>query len=192
MLICHKTYQPTNLLHAETVFIHVQFQGQDTLFFILNAFQVYLMIPTSFQNAPDDISINLKSSFYQSTSRSPQRYSCTATYFHCNVYLFKVNNVCFHCSARSAAAVEYTECISAAEQDFPTVCPGYDTKKTDGKAPVMPESWGMWSSVSLPLLQGPLWLGAVVPDLVLSMGKIELWYVNCVQTNDLCWNRLLE
>ena len=32
----------------------------------------------------------------------------------------------------------------------------------------------MQSTLSLPLLPGPLWLGSVAPDRVLSMGQIEL------------------
>ena len=41
----------------------------------------------------------------------------------------------------------------------------------------MLELWGMRSTPSLPSLPGPLWLGVVAPDRVLSMGQIEL---NCV------------
>ena len=36
------------------------------------------------------------------------------------------------------------------------VCPGYDTKQSDGEVPVMLEFWGMWSIPLLPLLPGPL------------------------------------
>ena len=31
-----------------------------------------------------------------------------------------------------------------------------------------------------------------MPDRVLCMGQIELWYLNCVQTNDLSWIEELE
>ena len=34
--------------------------------------------------------------------------------------------------------------------------------------------WGMWSILSLPLLLGPLRLGVVAPDGVLSVGQIEV------------------
>ena len=34
-------------------------------------------------------------------------------------------------------------------------CPGYDSKPSEGEAPVM-EIWGIWSTSSLPLLPGPL------------------------------------
>ena len=37
--------------------------------------------------------------------------------------------------------------------------------------------WGMWSTLSLPLLPGPLWPGVVALDKALSMGQIEL---NCI------------
>ena len=39
----------------------------------------------------------------------------------------------------------------------------------------MLEFGGMWSSPSLSLLPGPLWLGEVAPDRVLSMDQIELF-----------------
>ena len=61
--------------------------------------------------------------------------------------------------AQLAGAVEYTN-----------ECPGYDTKQPDGEVPVMLELWGMWSTLSLPLLLGPLWPRMVVPDRALSMG----------------------
>ena len=41
----------------------------------------------------------------------------------------------------------------------------------------MLELWGMWSTPSLPSFPGPIWLGVVELDRVLSMGQIEL---NCV------------
>ena len=66
-------------------------------------------------------------------------------------------------------------------------CPGYDTKQSDGEVSVMLELWGMWSTLSLALLPGSLWLGVVAPDRVLSMGQIEL---NCViMLNRIVWNR---
>ena len=51
---------------------------------------------------------------------------------------------------------------------------GYDTKLSNGEAPVL-EVWRMWRISSLPLLQGPLCLGAVGLDRVPSMGLIELF-----------------
>ena len=52
----------------------------------------------------------------------------------------------------------------------------YDTKLCGGEASVILELWGMQSSPELPSLLGPLRLGLVTPDKVLSMGQIEL---NC-------------
>ena len=60
-------------------------------------------------------------------------------------------------------------------------------KQSDGKASVMLEFWGIWSTPSLPLLSGPPWLGVTAPDRVLSMDQKELFDIlNCVQTNDFC------
>ena len=58
-------------------------------------------------------------------------------------------------------------------------CPGYDTKQSDGEAPVMLELWVMLWVIcpALPSLPDPLWPGVVVPDRVLSIDQIEL---NCV------------
>ena len=76
----------------------------------------------------------------------------------------------------------------------------------------MLELWGMWSTLSLPSLPGPLWPRVVVPDRILSMGQIELfdiWTVYlclpelfgielfdhltvCKQKLYLCWTKLFE
>ena len=56
-------------------------------------------------------------------------------------------------------------------------CHRYDTKQSDGEAPVMLELWGMWSAYSVPSLPSPLRPGVVAFERVLSMGQIEL---NCV------------
>ena len=60
-------------------------------------------------------------------------------------------------------------------------CPVYDTKQSDGEAPLMLKLWRMWSTPLLPLLPGPLCPGVIALDRVLSMGQIEL---NCM-----IWNR---
>ena len=60
-----------------------------------------------------------------------------------------------------AGTVEYNE------------CPGYDTKQSDGEAPLMLELWGMQSTPLLLSLPSPL---LVAPDRVLPMGQLEL---NC-------------
>ena len=59
--------------------------------------------------------------------------------------------------------------------------PGYDTKQSDGEASVMLELWGMRSTLSLPLLLGPLWSGIVASD----RSQIEL---NCNHAKLHCMN----
>ena len=41
----------------------------------------------------------------------------------------------------------------------------------------MLELWEMQINPLLPLLQGPLWLGVVAPNRVLSMGQIQLFEI---------------
>ena len=79
--------------------------------------------------------------------------------------------------AQSCGALESTDSFSAKGQDSPSECLAYDTKQSDGEAPVMLELWGMRSTTSLPSLPGPLWSGVVAPDKDLSMSQIEQ---NCV------------
>ena len=74
--------------------------------------------------------------------------------------------------AQSSGAVEYTDCIGVRPPH--NVCPGYDTKQSDGKVQVMLELWGMQSNPSLPSLPGLLRPRVVAPDRVLSLGQIEL------------------
>ena len=58
--------------------------------------------------------------------------------------------------------------------------PGYDTKPSNGEAPVL-ELWAMRSTPSLPLLPGPFCPGVVALDSVLFIGQIELFdHINCV------------
>ena len=71
-------------------------------------------------------------------------------------------------------AVEYTDCISADEQDSSYECPWYDTKQSDSEVPIMLEHYGTQSTSLLPSLQDPLWPGVVAPVRVQSMGQIEL------------------
>ena len=63
----------------------------------------------------------------------------------------------------------------------------YDTKQSNGEAPVMLELWGIRSTSSLPSLPGPLWPGVAAPDWVLSMGQIELNSVLMLEI-ELFWN----
>ena len=59
----------------------------------------------------------------------------------------------------------------------PNEWPGYDTKQSDGEAPVMLGLCGIQSTLSLQLLPALLLPWMVAPDKALSMGKIEL---NCI------------
>ena len=56
----------------------------------------------------------------------------------------------------------------------PNECPAYDSKQTDGEAPVMLELWGMRSTPSLPSLPGPFWPRVVAPDRFLCIYQIKL------------------
>ena len=88
-------------------------------------------------------------------------------------------------------------------------CPGYDTKQSDSEASVMLELWGMWNTILLPSLEGPLWPGVVASDRVLSVDQMELncvlmlnwivssgtvfWHLNCVlMSNWIVWNRIVD
>ena len=75
-------------------------------------------------------------------------------------------------TVKLAKAVEYTDCSGVKPRSTTSVL--YDTKQSDGEAPEILELWGIWSTLSLPSLPGPLWHGVVVPDRVLSLVKIEL------------------
>ncbi len=55
--------------------------------------------------------------------------------------------------------------------------PGYDTKQSDGEAPLMLELGEIPSSSLLASLPGPLWLRVVAPERVLSMSQLELFDV---------------
>ena len=83
----------------------------------------------------------------------------------CTNALGKSMNLSLLPLSQLAAAVEYTNCISAKEHDFPNECPDYDTKQSVSEVPVILELWEMWSTLSLPLLPGQLWPGMVAPDL---------------------------
>ena len=55
-----------------------------------------------------------------------------------------------------------------------SVCLEYDTKQSDGEALFL-KLLGMWSTSSVPLLQGPLWPRGIKPFRIQSMGQIELF-----------------
>ena len=59
-------------------------------------------------------------------------------------------------SAQLAGAVEYADCISAEGQDpHSNEYHGYDTKPSDGEAPVL-EIWEVCNTFSFPLLPDSL------------------------------------
>ena len=65
----------------------------------------------------------------------------------------------------AGVAVEYTDCRGLKKKQ-----PVHDAKQAESEIPVMLELWGIQRTPSLPFLPGPLWLGVVAPDRVLSMG----------------------
>ena len=91
------------------------------------------------------------------------------------------------CLTQSTGAAEYTDLhLCSGGKDFPNECPVYDTKQSDGEAPVMLELWGMRSTPSFPSFPGLLCPRVIATDRVLSVGQIEL---NCVITLDwIVWN----
>ena len=87
---------------------------------------------------------------------------------------------------RSAGALESTDCFSVKGYDNSKECPRYDSKQSEGEAPVILELWRIRTSSLLSLL-GPIWSGVVAPDCILSMGQIELNRV--LKLNWIVWNR---
>ena len=77
--------------------------------------------------------------------------------------------------AHSAGAVEFTDYLSAGGYLRPKECPRYDTKLSDSEVPIMLELSGMWSTPSMSPLSGPLWLGVIATDRVLSIGCPVGW-----------------
>ena len=65
--------------------------------------------------------------------------------------------------------------------------PRYDTKQSDGEAPVMLGLCGMWSTSSLPLLPGPFWPGVVTHYSDRTNGILMLNWI--VWLNWIAWNR---
>ena len=57
------------------------------------------------------------------------------------------------------------------------MCPGYDTKQSDGEVAAMPELLEMQSTPLLPELQGPLWPGVVAPDKgpIYGLNRTKRW-----------------
>ena len=74
---------------------------------------------------------------------------------------------------------EYTNSISAEEQDSTNKYPRHDTKQSDNEAADMLELWGMQSTPALPSLPGPLWTELVSTDRVQYIGQVKLFDLNC-------------
>ena len=72
--------------------------------------------------------------------------------------------------AQSAGAVEYILHLCRGVRPSSNECPGYDTKQSNSEVPVMLGLWEMRSTLSLPLLPGPLGPAMIAPDRALSMG----------------------
>ena len=98
--------------------------------------------------------------------RFPSKFSLFSLFFKIN-FLYLFHSFCFH-------LFPTFELFISIFTQAPDECPGYDIKQSNGEAPAL-EIWGMWSTPSLPLLPGPLWLGVIAPDRILSMGQIELF-----------------
>ena len=72
-------------------------------------------------------------------------------------------------------AVKYTLTASLQKSKVPSnKCPWYNTKSSDGEAPVL-ERWRMLCISPFPLLPGPLLTRVVIPKRVLSLDQIELF-----------------
>ena len=90
--------------------------------------------------------------------------------------------------ALSAGSVECTDSFSLKGHDSPNECQRYDSKQSDGEAPVMLEVWGIQSTPLLPSFSGLLRLGVVASDRAPFMGqiglnctyvKLDFWKLNC-------------
>ena len=81
--------------------------------------------------------------------------------------------------AQSAWAAEYN-CFSAEGQVSSHKFRGWDTKQSDCDVLVMLELWGILSTHLLLPLPGTLLSGVVAPDILLSIGQIELFEIYTV------------
>ena len=73
------------------------------------------------------------------------------------------------CPVSWGCRIHKTAPLQRGKTPSPNEFPGYDTKQSEGDLPVILGLWGIRSIPSLPLLPGPIWLGVVVPDRILSM-----------------------
>ena len=88
-------------------------------------------------------------------------------------------------------AIGHTDCNFTHSKDFPSECPAYDTKQSDGEAPVMLELWRMPSTPLLPLLPSLFWPRVEAPDRVLFMGQTELFHL-LAECKQITFTKLLE
>ena len=75
------------------------------------------------------------------------------------------------------AAIQDTDITSTRWFDALNLYVGDDSTQSDGEVPVIVELGECGALLPLPSLPGPLWLGVVSHDRVLSIGQIEL---NCL------------
>ena len=61
-------------------------------------------------------------------------------------------------------SAESTDCIYAKRLDSSNECPRYNTKQSDGEAPVILELWEMGITNLITSLPGSLWPGVIASD----------------------------
>ena len=111
---------------------------------------------------------------------------CKATCFNSQDQTVQLGIYCYSCPVSWGCRIHWLflcRGVKHPSDKFPV----YDTKQSDAEVPVMLKLWGMQSSPLLPSLPGQLLLEVVVPERVLSTGKIEL--NNVLMLNWIVWNR---
>ena len=110
-------------------------------------------------------------------------YTCTPLSLSLYIYIYIYIYIYME-SAYSTAQLYWTDrCIYIYIYIYPSLktgktpptdeCPGYNTRQSDGEAPVQ-DLWEMWSTSSLSLLPGPLWPGMVVPIRISFLGQTRI------------------
>ena len=102
---------------------------------------------------------------------------CTLCWTELSKITLTFNSV--YCPVNWGCTIHWLHLCRGVRPPPPNECPGYDIIQPDGEVPTVLEHWGMWSTLSLPLLTGPLWPGVVAPDRALSIGWIELTAYLC-------------
>ena len=77
-------------------------------------------------------------------------------YKEASLKMFCTSNKHDHCPVDWDCRIHRLHLCRGVTPPPPNEYPGYDTKRSDGEAPVMLGLWGMWSTPSLPLLPGSL------------------------------------